>query len=157
MTGDLREVDGKFIIRFERHMTHADKEVWDFITLSAKTLNWLADATIDLVEGGEIVLRFSKSTEEIVQGIIRTLDPPRVFTHTWNTPGSFLRWELDGDDEGCTVVLTHTLESKKDMASIMASWHLHIDALSFALAGVTIDWPHDRWQELQSKYGRMFG
>jgi uncharacterized protein YndB with AHSA1/START domain len=127
--------DGVYDVRYERHYRLPVSRVWAALTEPARLADWLAEARLDLHQGGEIEL-FWPTQNERMTGKIVEYDPPRVFAFTWpepdGAPNSLVRFELTELDDGCRLVLTNTLLRAEHLLSVGAGWHAHLDGLSGA-------------------------
>ncbi len=172
MEGTVREIDGRYVLRFERHLNHPVEKVWAALTEPGQLVAWLTEADIELVEGGRVELRWQNTDEygnvAVLHGTITQLDPPRVLQYDSDIHG-VLRWELLADGAGgCVLTFTSTLPAPADrLSETLAGWHVHLDHLADALAGHRVHWPTwtrdhwDRWVELRDRYAdeyaEMFG
>jgi uncharacterized protein YndB with AHSA1/START domain len=170
--GTLDMVDGRPVLRFERHLAHPIERVWDAITTPAGLAEWWGDVEVelDLVEGGTYRTR-TVGPPELVDAIIREgggeehlisenrvtkVEPPRLFEHTFGADDSIARWELAPDGDGCRLVLTHTepatIDPKVDGPRDLAGWHSLLEQLELALAGTPHGWRNERWETLRDHY-----
>jgi uncharacterized protein YndB with AHSA1/START domain len=67
--GVLFESGGKYELRFRRRFDHPIERVWAALTEPERLTGWLADAEIDLREGGTVVLRWQNAerAEEVMR------------------------------------------------------------------------------------------
>jgi uncharacterized protein YndB with AHSA1/START domain len=172
--GTVQVVGGKQVLRFERHLAHPIARVWAALTEPEQLIGWLAEAKIDLVEGGRVELRWQNpiSAEEkakyriegpdesgetpVVRGTITRLDPPRVLEYDSDSFG-VLRWELREEGAGSVLTFTNAFPAEEvfPVAQTLAGWHTHLDLLEATLAGHPTDWPSwpiDRWAEHRDRY-----
>jgi uncharacterized protein YndB with AHSA1/START domain len=169
--GAVQEIDGRYVLRFERHFSHPVEKVWDALTRPERMVEWLGDAEIhvELVEGGRLSTRTTGPTE-LVEAIIQEagedalvnqdtvlrVEPPSLFEHTFGgDPGSIARWELQRDGDGCRLTLTHTEPPGFDGAHRprdLAGWHVLLEQLGEALDGKHHTWRKERWEELRDHY-----
>jgi uncharacterized protein YndB with AHSA1/START domain len=160
--GTLETRDGLDFLRFERHLDHPVERVWAALTEPDELIGWLAEAEIDLVEGGSVVLRWLNSDEEgnqaVLRGTITELDPPRVIEYDSDIHG-LLRWELRDEGSGCHLTFTATVALPEDYKTeVLAGWHIHLDHLADALDGEPVNWPTwaadhmGTWKEYRERY-----
>jgi uncharacterized protein YndB with AHSA1/START domain len=169
--GTLEMVDGRPVLRFERHLRHPVARVWEAITTAKGLAQWWGDVEVevDLVEGGKYHMR-TVGPPDLVEAIIREggeehlvsenrvtkIDPPRVFEHTFGAEDSIARWELAPDGDGCRLVMTHTepasIDPKVDGPRDLAGWHTLLEQLELALAGTPDVWSKERWETLRDHY-----
>jgi uncharacterized protein YndB with AHSA1/START domain len=172
--GTVELIDGRHVLTFERHLAHPVERVWAALTEPDELAGWLAQAELELTEGGSLVLRWqNRVTEEdaerygielpeddpgppVVRGTVTRLDPPRLIE--WDTDGhGVLRWELREEGSGCVLRFTNMLppEAEFPVAQSLAGWHMHLDLLEEALAGRAADWPNwpiERWAQQRDRY-----
>jgi hypothetical protein len=139
--GTAAHRDGNTILRYERRLEHPVTEVWAALTEPARLREWLADADVELTEGGAVQLRWLNTDDDgnhaVMDATITVLDPPRVLEIAGDPHGT-LRFEL------ADVVLP--------------GWHIHLEHLADALAGRPVDWPRwdrdhrPRWEQLRDEY-----
>jgi uncharacterized protein YndB with AHSA1/START domain len=151
--------DGNVQLRFSRRLGHPIERVWEALTSARELSGWWGDADVDLVEGGEFVMRWRNTDEEgnspVMHARITCLEPRRVLETTGDLHG-VLRWELSPDGSGGTLLsFSSTLELPDEhVASALAGWHWHLDALARVLEGRraqlgTID---PAWERLRDRY-----
>jgi hypothetical protein len=89
-----------------------------------------------------------------------TVDPPRLFEHTFGADDSIARGELAADGDGCRLVLTHTepatIDRKVDGPRDLAGWHSLLEQLELALAGAPHVWRNEHWETLRDRYLAKF-
>jgi uncharacterized protein YndB with AHSA1/START domain len=149
-----REGDGRATVHFERVYDYGLEELWAALTEPEQLRGWLGEVEIDLRVGGRVVIRFDDSGEQITEGIIRELDPPRLLEYDWTYPGeteSVLRLELEPRGEGTLLVLDHRRLPDAAAAGYGAGWHSHLDALAALGASSRPDWD-TRFAELLPDY-----
>lgn len=147
MEGTVREIAGKYVLRFERRLNHPIEKVWAALTEPELLADWLAQADLELVEGGSIELRWQNTDEHgnsaVARGTITRLEPPRLLEYDTDFHG-LLRWELRDDGHGCVLTFTNVTPAPEDwLPIVLAGWHIHLDHLTDALAARAVDWP--RW------------
>ena len=150
------------VLRFERRLDHPIDRVWAALTEPDELIGWLAEAELELVEGGHVVLRWQNSDDQgnqaVMHGHITRLDPPRLLEYEGDIHG-LLRWELQEEGDGCVVRFTNVTPAPEEFRTkVMAGWHIHLDHLEEALAGRRVDWSRwddehkPRWQEHHDRY-----
>jgi uncharacterized protein YndB with AHSA1/START domain len=154
-----RLADGRLALRFERRLAHPVSRVWEALTSPASLSGWWGDASVELVEGGEFVMRWRNTDAEgnspVMHATITRLDPPHVLETTGDLHGVLL-WELEDDGSGGTLLrFSSTWELPDEyVASALAGWHWHLDALAGVLEGRraqlgTVD---PAWESLRDAY-----
>jgi uncharacterized protein YndB with AHSA1/START domain len=153
--GRLQHESGeRTTVHFERIYDYRPSELWAALTEPEQLRGWLGEAEVDLRIGGRVVIRFGETEDQIAEGTIRELDPPRVLEYDWTFPGetdSVLRLELEPRDEGTLLVLDHRRLPADAAAGYGAGWHAHLDALDAMLARAESDWDA-RFSELIQEY-----
>jgi uncharacterized protein YndB with AHSA1/START domain len=167
MTANLQQADGTLeqvgerdVLRFERRLSHPVERVWRAITEPDEIVQWLGEAKLEPVEGGEAVLRWLNTPEQHeARGTVTAIDPPRVLELDTDTDG-ILRWELHEDGAACRLVFTASYPEKnaETRVGLLSGWHIHLDHLADALDGRAQDWSRwmdeqkPRWQEHHDRY-----
>jgi uncharacterized protein YndB with AHSA1/START domain len=165
--GTLETGDGRDVVRFERHLEHPIEKVWRALTEPDELIAWLGEAELDLVEGGQIVLRWQNTDGQgnraILHGTITELDPPHVIEYDSDIHG-VLRWELRKAGDGCVLTFSSRLSLPEDYRTkVLAGWHLHLDFLEEALSGGAVDWSRwddehlPRWEVHHDRYTAALG
>src|SRR5215208_1447134 len=160
--GTLEIQDDAQVLRFERRLEHPIDKVWAALTKPGELIGWLAEAEIDLKEGGQVVLRWQNTDEEgnqaVMHATITRLDPPRLIEYEGDIHG-LLRWELREDGDGCVLSFTNVTPAPEEFRlKVLAGWHIHLDHLEDALAGRPVDrsrWDAEHrptWQEHHDRY-----
>jgi uncharacterized protein YndB with AHSA1/START domain len=155
-----RTADGG-VIRFERHLDHPIREVWDAITNPERLADWWlpfdADITVDLREGGEMV--FSATGDEPVTFTctILRLEPPMLLEHTHADPGSSMRWELEPVGTGCILRLSHFVPDADAAIGncYVVGLHASLARLEPCLARRPVAWDWDGFAVAQAHYASV--
>jgi uncharacterized protein YndB with AHSA1/START domain len=154
--------DGRDVLRFERRLRHPVERVWEALTRPAELRTWLAEADLDLAEGGSVTLTWLNTDSEgntaMARGRVSRLDPPRLIEFD-TEPHGVLRWELAPDGDGTLLTFTATVSAPPEQrAMAMAGWHIHLDHLADALDGRPVDWSRwdtehlPRWEAIHERY-----
>ena len=152
-----RTADGG-VIRFERHLPHPVREVWDAITTPARLADWWlpfdADITVDLRVGGRMVFAGRGDEPMTMTFTILRVEPPVLFEHTHADPASYMRWELEPVGAGCVLRLSHFV-TDPDAAidkCYVVGLHTSLERLEPSLVGRPVSWDWDRFAEAQAHY-----
>ncbi len=149
------------VIRFERRLAYPLREVWDAITTPARLAEWWlpfeADITLDLREGGQMVMAAAGGEPPPMTFTIRRVEPPMLLEHTHVDPGSYLRWELEPVDTGCVLRLSHFVT---DTAAAIDSCyvvglHTSLARLAPCLSGRPVAWDWDGFAIAQEHYASI--
>jgi uncharacterized protein YndB with AHSA1/START domain len=138
-----RESEDRTTVHFERVYDYGPRELWAALTEPEQLRGWLGEAEVDLRIGGRIVIRFGDTEEQVAEGTIRMIDPPRLLEYDWTYPGetkSVLRLELEPRGDGTLLILDHRRLPATAAAGYGAGWHAHLDGLDALLAGEPSDW-----------------
>lgn len=168
--GTVEEIDGRYVLRFERRFKHPVERVWDALTRPERIAEWWGEGEVELelVEGGKYQVR-TTGPPELVEAIIAEagedaliahntvlrVDPPFLFEHTFGNPDSIARWQLQRDAEGCRLTLTHTEPPGFDLANAprdLGGWHTVLERLGYALDGTPVPWEKEHWEEHRDRY-----
>lgn len=156
--GTVSTSNGHTSLCFERCIRHPVERVWRFISQPEHTVAWLAEAEIEPVEGGKVLLRWLNTDDEgnqaVACGTVTAYRPPHVLELDTDIHGR-LRWELEGDGSGCLLVFTAIGDYGDHVAKALAGWHVHLDFLEEALEGRPVDWPNwprHRWDVVHGLY-----
>lgn len=159
--GTFERTDEGGVIRFERHLPYPVGEVWDAVTNPERLADWWlpfdADITVDLREGGEMVMAGRGDDAPTMSCTILRVEPPMLFEHTHGEPGSFMRWELEAVDSGCIVRLSHHVT---DAAAAIEKCYLvglytSLSRLEPSLAGRPVPWDWDAFAAAQAHYATL--
>lgn len=139
--GTATQEDGRWTLRFERHLAHPPAKVWRAITESEHLAAWFpADIVGERAAGAVLQLRFwpdhveahaIREDEQTMPGRIHVWDPPHVFEWSWDTDR--LRFELEPTASGTLLRFTTWLDNRYPAASSAAGYHLCFDALETLL------------------------
>jgi uncharacterized protein YndB with AHSA1/START domain len=173
--GTIEEVDGRYLLRFERRFRHPVEKVWDAITRPERIPEWWGEGEVELelVEGGKYDVR-TTGPPELVEAVIAEageggltqhntvlrVDPPVLFEHTFGAPDSIARWELQRDADGCRLTLTHTEPRGFDIANgprDLGGWHTALDRLGTVLDGKSVPWEKEHWEGHRDRYADKLG
>lgn len=149
------------VIRFERHLDFPIGEVWDAITNPERLGEWWlpfdADITVDLREGGEMVMTATGDEPMTITCTILRVEPPMVLEHTHVDPGAYLRWELEPVGDATTLRLSHFVPDADTAIEncYVVGLHTSFSRLAPSLAGEPIPWDWDAFADAQSRYAEL--
>jgi uncharacterized protein YndB with AHSA1/START domain len=132
-------------VRSERELTAPVERVWAYLTEPSLLATWLARGTVPSRVGDTFMLTMLANGDEIA-ATLTAYEPPRTLAYTWfsthhETPHddhSAVRFELAPNENGTTLVLTHTNVRPEFYGRSAAGWHSLLDALSAAVDGVPV-------------------
>jgi uncharacterized protein YndB with AHSA1/START domain len=146
--------DGRYVLRYERQLSHPVEQVWEALTDPDQVEQWWARADVELAEGGRARFEWLNG-DAVAEGRVTRLEPPRTIEFDTDIHGRLL-WELEPEGAGTRLTLTVTAALPDEhLASVRAGWHVHLDFLEDALDGRPVDWPNwpkDRWEKHNAVY-----
>ena len=150
------------VIRFERHLPYAIRDVWNAITEPEQLAQWWlpfdAEITIDLREGGQMVFEGRDPDEPVTMTMtVLRVEAPMLLEHTHADPDSLVRWELEPTDAGCTLRISHYV-TDADAAidnCYVVGLHTSLDRLEPLLSGEPIEWDWDAFARTQAGYAEL--
>ena len=154
-----RTADGG-VIRFERRLPYAIREVWDAITDPERLADWWlpfdADITVDLREGGEIVFA-SRDDDMVMTCTILRVESPMLLEHTHLDEGSLMRWELEPTDDGCVLRLSHFVTDVDGAIErcYLVGLYTSLSRLAPCLEGHPTAWDWEAFAEAQAHYAGL--
>lgn len=153
-----KTIDGRSMLRFERHFRHPQERVWTAISDPDQLVQWFPSAMeMKLEPGAKIRFVMPNAPDELAyqDGEILELEPPRLFSYSWHD--SILRWELRPDDGGCLLVFTQIFDDRPYAASYASGWESCIEALSSLLDGKPISNRPQDYPRRHEGYAELFG
>lgn len=156
--GTLERTDQGGVIRFERHLPYAIRDVWDAVTNPERLAEWWlpfpAEITLDLREGGEMVMAAIGGEPPPMTFTVLRVEPPMLLEHTHADPGSHLRWELEPVDEGCVLRLSHFVPDPDTAIGncYVVGLHTSLSRLVPCLEGQPAEWDWDEFAVSQARY-----
>ncbi|MEU7480641.1 SRPBCC family protein [Lentzea sp. NPDC042327] len=128
MDAELRMIEGKPVLRFERRLRHSPEKVWRVVTEPAEMKHWFpAEVTLD---GRAMRFTFPDAAPVDAdggEGELLESDPPKVFAFRWHN--DVLRFELLPTPDGCLLVFTAVITSKLSAGRDAPGWTACLDAL----------------------------
>lgn len=149
MSAELRQVDGKPVLRFERVLAHPPAKVWRAVTEPGELAHWFPAAVE--IDGRAMTFTFP---DDVTTGEVLEFDAPKVFAFRWNT--DVLRFELVPHERGCLLVFTHVLGDRHGAGRNAAGWDTCLAGLEARLADRPFEPPADV-QGPMEHYIREFG
>jgi uncharacterized protein YndB with AHSA1/START domain len=149
------------VIRFERRLPYPVRDVWDAITNPARLAEWWvpfdADITVDLREGGQLVMAGSGDEPMTITCTILRVEPPVLLEYTHVDPGSYMRWELEAFETGCVLRLSHFIADPADAIEkcYVVGLHASLARLGPCVAGHPTAWDWDGFADAQAHYSSI--
>ncbi|MGA3214160.1 MAG: SRPBCC family protein [Acidimicrobiales bacterium] len=158
MDGTLHREGDRFVLRFERHLSHPVEQVWGAVTEPAQLAAWFPGRVeIDFALGGKVTFAntYFEGDPELLptRGTVTALDPPRLFAFTWGE--DLLRFELSPEGTGCVLVFSHSFANRASAPRSAAGWTVCLGSLVAALDGTLA--PGEDWHSLYEHYANEFG
>ncbi len=159
MNGALGEQgDGRWTLRFTRHLDHPPDRVWKALTESAHLSAWFPQRVVgDLLAPGA-GLRFESldGGHSSFEGQVIAVEPPLLLEIRWGT--DILRFEIVPKDNTCSLLLTDTFDQLGKAARDAAGWHSCLDLMESELAGLEPSFTTvERWKSVHPGYVAAFG
>ena len=157
MEGTLQEIEGQYVLRFERRLTHPPEKIWRAMTEASELAHWFPSEIHGAREQGA-TLRFVFPGDEgpQINGEMLVYDPPRTLEYSWG--GDILRFELQPREGNTLLVFTHTFTDESKAARDASGWEVCLDALESRLAGAEAEpFTPDRFNALFDEYAQRFG
>ena len=152
-----RTADGG-VIRFERHLAYSIREVWDAVTNPTRLAEWWlpfdAEITLDLREGGEMVMTAIGGEPPPMTFHVVRVEAPMLLEHTHVDPGSLLRWELEAVETGCVLRLSHFVTDVDGAVErcYVVGLHASLSRLVPCLEGRPVPWDWAAFATAQDAY-----
>jgi uncharacterized protein YndB with AHSA1/START domain len=159
--GTLLQDGDRYVLRFERHLSHPVERVWRAVTDASEMAQWFpGQPRIELRVGGEA--RFAEPGFDVdpdllpTHGTVTELEPPEVFAFRWGK--DLLRFELSAEGDGCMLVFTHTFANRASAPRSAAGWSVCIDSLAALVDGAGESGvAGDSWHDYYVRYRRDLG
>ncbi|MBY0098406.1 SRPBCC domain-containing protein [Mesobacillus maritimus] len=151
--GTLHKGFGRYALRFERSFTLPREEVFQDITNPSIFSLWYPFATgeMDLRIGGKIF--FDDGEGSTYEGIITDLISPHTFA--FHEVEDLVHISLRDENEGYTMVFTHTFDESDMVVSVAAGWHRCLDVLHQLVNKQPVEWKENA-PELREYYRDAF-
>ena len=152
ITGTLRSVDGRGVVRMEGSYDTGIDDLWSALTDAQRLARWIAEVEGDLRLGGAFRATF---TERMGGSRPSSCEPPRYLLVTM-TPGgeeeTVIEAVLVADGDQTRLVVEERGIPLKELAAHGAGWQAHLEDLAAHGAGrEPTDW-RTRWTELTPSY-----
>jgi uncharacterized protein YndB with AHSA1/START domain len=158
LIGDLREEDGRGVVRVEDVYATGIDDLWSAITEPRRLMRWIADVSGDLSVGGEFRATFTSGWSGT--GVVEVCEAPKLLRVRTQQPGeesTVMEARLAEDREGTRLVIEERGLPLAEYADHGAGWQAHAEDLRSHLAGTEPrDWTQ-RWRELSPAYLALAG
>jgi uncharacterized protein YndB with AHSA1/START domain len=153
ITGTLRSVDGRGVVRMEGSYDTDIDDLWSALTDASRLARWIAEVEGDLRLGGAFRATFTSGWEG--PGRVDACEPPRYLLVTM-TPGreeeTVIEAVLVAEGDKTRLVVEERGIPLEELAAHGAGWQAHLEDLAAHGAGrEPADW-RTRWTELTPSY-----
>ncbi|RDW15055.1 SRPBCC family protein [Oceanobacillus chungangensis] len=154
MTAKIENINGVPAAIYKRDIIHSVAEVWSYLTENEKLQQWFPELEIKLLENeGEIHFNFGDGSYEKIE--ITELEPNKVFAFSW-PPKNSVRFELEGNNQGCKLVFIEYLHEITDHTpKDLTGWHVCLDVIETLLDGKIFEDRKSYWQERLPQYQEL--
>lgn len=145
-TGYVRQDTQGLELTFERQFAAPIQDVWDSLTVSARTALWIGTWVGDAREGGTVqfTMTAENSTEPEEVSILECDAPSRLQIEFASEAGTWhLQLDLQEVDGVTTLVFAHQLEQGDDITTIGPGWDYYLDRLVAARSNA----PMPNWDD----------
>lgn len=153
LLGELREEDGRGVVRVEDVYATSIDDLWSAITEPERLARWIAEVSGDLGVGGEFRASFTSGWTGT--GSVEVCDSPRLLRVRTHQPGeepTIMEAQLSPEGDGTRLVIEERGLPLAEYADHGAGWQAHAEDLHAHLAGAEpTDWS-TRWHELSAAY-----
>jgi uncharacterized protein YndB with AHSA1/START domain len=155
--GTLEQADGRWRLRFTRHLGHPRAKVWRAITEAGHLAAWFPQKiTGDWAPGGELIFSDPQGRGPDFTGQVLAYQPPELLEFSWGP--DVIRLELAEAGDGCTLTLLDTLDERGTAARTAAGWHECLDRLAYHTGGLAAPFSDgERWSQTHPGYVTAFG
>lgn len=151
--GTLHELNGRYILKFERFFTFSPEEVFSILTNSEYFLQWypFAAGEMDLKIGGPIDFDDGEGTS--YKATITELKKPYSFG--FREIDDLISISLQEENQGCKMIFNHTFDDASWAVNTAAGWHRCLDVFSQIVNGEPTKWQENA-SELRDFYSKAF-
>ncbi len=145
-------------LRFTRNYAHPIERVWQAVSDTEHLATWFPHRVVGdlLTPGAELHFESAGDQSPTFDGQVLRAEPPHLLEFLWGT--DVIRFELQGDDRGCTFTLMDVIDTLGKAAHDGAGWHTCLDFLDAVLDGVVPSFATtERWGAVHPRYVEEFG
>ncbi|MDQ1675466.1 MAG: hypothetical protein QOC93_610 [Actinomycetota bacterium] len=155
--GELHDLDGRWQLRFTRHLPHPPQKVWRALTEPEHLGAWFpAEIHGDRRPGAALTFVFAGGEGPTTSGEMLIYEPPAALEVSWGDDR--LRFELAPEADGTVLTFLSTFGALGRASRDGTGWHACLDLLAYDLADETPPWdPGQRWVHLHPSYLESFG
>ena len=153
ITGTLRSVDGKGVVRMEACYDTDIDDLWSALTDAQRLARWIAEVEGDLRLGGAFRATFTSGWEG--PGRVDVCDPPRSLLVTMSPGGeeeTVIEAVLVADGDQTTLVVEERGLPLEALPAHGAGWQAHLEDLAAHCDGREPAGWRTRWTELTPSY-----
>ena len=169
--------DGRYVLLFERHLSHPPERVWRALTEPDELRGWFpTDIDGERKLGAKIRFLFRDDAPKAadmpellehdpvdLEGEFTEFEPPQLLAYTWGDED--LRWELEPTADGCLLRFAHTFDEhsgiphpsgpRRKAARDASGWEVCLATLEALLDGAD-EAPEVAWQPRYERYVDSF-
>lgn len=151
--GTLHELNGRYILKFERFFSVIPEDVYSILTSPEQFMQWYPFATgeMEIKIGGQIAFNDGEGTT--YTATITELEKPYLFS--FREVDDLINISLEEENQGCKMNFTHTFDDASWAVNTAAGWHRCLDVFSQIVNGEATNW-QDNAAELRELYSKAF-
>jgi uncharacterized protein YndB with AHSA1/START domain len=130
--------NGRYALKFDRHLPHSQDKVWRAITSKESMRAWFVSVVdydnldFEPAMGAKLTFPYTTTGAEPGHGEVTAYDPPHLLEYTWD--GETLRWELQAEGENaCRLVFVTTFDEKAMADPLEEGWTTGLNQLETTL------------------------
>lgn len=150
--GTIEPTADGYVLKFEQDLVSPIGQVWAAIVRPDRRAGWMLRGDLEPVVGGTVDLEDAGGG---VTGTVLAIEEPHTLDLSWSSHDavdSLVRFTLRPIDDGCRMVVTHTVTSGEHVARLAADWHCCLERLPTVLAGEQLLWEPGKWQLKHDSY-----
>jgi uncharacterized protein YndB with AHSA1/START domain len=157
MLGQLKQLEGRWQLRFSRKLEHPPDKVWRALVEPEHLEAWFP-TTVEGDRADGAPLKFSFREDEVppMNGEMITYEPHSLLEFKWSE--DVLRFELQPVEDGTLLTLFDTFDELGKAARDAAGWHVCLDLLEGHIKGAAP--PADQgsaWKGVHARYVELLG
>lgn len=155
--GVLSHKNGYVTATMERDIELNPDIVWSMLAEESNRVKWLAPGTIDLKTGGRAQLDF-KDSYVVVDSEVTACEPNTTLAFSWSgkdDPERPIRFDLSPIAGSCKIRLSVSIPEDEVVARSCAGWEAHLTMLQAAAAGVSVNFPIERFKQCRKDFDQQ--
>jgi uncharacterized protein YndB with AHSA1/START domain len=133
--GEVREVPGGYVVRFERDLVRPAAAAWETLAGDAQAGADPPERAVNQYVQAGADLRERAVNQYLRAGPVTIAEPPEILEYA--SPSGRVHWRFTGNAAGCRLVLTHEVPAALagELPAVLAAWHAHLERFVLALHG----------------------